>query len=326
MALNIKTLQEILPPKELELLISKIPAGNTSLWTYWPEFVERYLALGKSRVTVERVRDAMRLILRHTDLICIENFDNPNEVEKILLDLKEDRKMSDSSYNTYRKNINTYFIWLEKKEFIKENKIRKIERCKELSPEMTALTENQVDQIWTSACETGKTAIERARNRLFISLLMVIGARPCELLDLKNSDIDSNGRIRINGRKQKGKPRYYNLPPKAKDDLKNYLHLKNQMGRWREEKLFISLSKRSGWTEKGLRRFTRALSKKLKFRVQCYGFRRYVATTLFKQTGNINLVSKYLGHTRPQTTYRYIQDSPELNQKGMDIMSKKLAP
>jgi len=215
MTLSIETLKKILPDNELALTAKKVPAECTPLWFFWEEFVERYLALGKSQITVERVRDAFRLILRHTDLISIEDFNDPNKVEKTLLSLKETRKMSNSSYNTYRKNLNTYFIWLEKKEFIKENKIRKIERCKEPSPEMTALTEDQVKQIWALACETGKTQIERARNRLFISLLTVTGARPCELLSLKDADIKNKTEIKINGRKQKGKPRYYRLSNKA---------------------------------------------------------------------------------------------------------------
>ena len=94
------------------------------------------------------------------------------------------------------------------------------------------------------------------------------------------------------------------------------------MRRWKEENLFISISKRTGWTEKGLRGLLKKLSAKLGFKVTCYGFRRYVATKLYEKTNDLRLVSTHLGHTRISTTYRYIQNSSGLNQKGMDIMSE----
>jgi site-specific recombinase XerD len=169
-----------------------------------------------------------------------------------------------------------------------------------------------------------QTRLERLRNIFFIDLLRFTAARPAELLQLTDDSItaDLEGlALTIHGIKQKGKPRPYKLKGYAKDSYLNYIQQK-KAERPTEKKLFVSMSKRDGWTHQGVNQLMKRLSKELGFRVNCYGFRRSVATSLDEMGLSLDEIGTYLGHTRRSTTLRYIQESTKRTAKASDIMDK----
>lgn len=310
----------------LEEFSKHVNSGETPLWQYWPEFVEKYLRTGKSAVTVERVRDLLRFVIKTLNLYSIEQINTPKILEETLFTYKNSTHISNTTYNTYLKNLNTYFIWLYKHEYITTNNITKIDRCKEEINEQYILNEEQIKILIAHAHDRRQARLQRLRNVLFIDLLRFTGARPCELLNIQMKDITLEGdryKLTIRGKKQKGRNRYYYLPSYLRDSYESYVQ-RRSLYRENEPYLFISTSKQGPWTQKGMRGLFRALSKEVGFNVIAYGFRRYVATKLNANGLSMKDIGHFLGHSRASTTERYIERSCALTNKGAAIMGNQL--
>lgn len=318
-------LEVLLPQEEIEKFSKTIPEKERPIWKYWPEFVEKYLRTGKSQVTVKNVRDGLRFAIRQLKLLTIEQLNTPRLVEDALFDYKNKHKIKNNTYNTYRKNFNTYFIWLEKMEYIQINKIGKIEKCKGEQDEHLTLNHGQVKAVLAHVYDRKQTRLQRLRNIFFIDLLRFTGARPVELLELNVKDITKYGdgyRLTLRGKKQKGRDRCYQLAPFLRDSFEAYMNYRADI-RPNEEHLFVSSSRNTGWTYIGIRRFFGALSRELGFRITAYAFRRYVATRLYQEGVMLDKIGNYLGHTRITTTQRYIERTCALTNDCAEIMGKE---
>lgn len=255
-------------------------------------------------------------------ILTIEELNNSQVIEEALFEHKKQNNVKNSTYNSYRKNLNTFCIWLKKRKYIEENNILNVEKCKEAETEQLTLNEEQIQQIVAHIHDRRQTRLERLRNTLFINILRVTGARPCELLQLNMQDLKSCGNgylLVIRGRKQKGKSRYYNLPSSIRDSFELYMVYRERIGRM-EAKFFISSSKRSGWTQNGMKCLFAKLSKELNFKITAYAFRRFVATRLCNEGKSLEKIAMYLGHTRTSTTRRYIEQSGRLTEECAEVM------
>lgn len=312
----------LLSPEQRKSLQAGIPPGQTSLWEYWDIFQERYLEYGRSSVTVRNVRDALSFAMLRLGLLSLEQVNDSVALENALFAYKKSNSISNITYNTYLKNLNTYFMWLQKHRYISENNMPNVGRCKEEINEQYTLSEDQVKLIVGHVYSRQQSRLERFRNALFIQLLRYIGARPCELLALRYQDVRLVGgvyKITLQGRKQKGRLRYYLMDSVLRDAYEAYIAYRNDL-RPNENMLFISSSKPSGWTEKGMRGLFKRLSHELGFRVTAYGFRHYVATKLNAKGLAIRDIQHHLGHTRATTTERYIERDGGLTARGMEVM------
>jgi len=315
-------LQVLLPEAEIKAISQNIPANEVPVWYYWEEFVQKHLRTGKSETTVKNVRDALRLIIRRLDIFTIQQFNNPRLVEDALFSYMEENSIKHNTFNSYRKNLNTYGIWLGKMDYIDRNNIPKIAKCKAEYDENLTSTQEQVNAVVVRIRERKQTKLERLRNTFFIDLLRFTGARPCEFEDLKLKDIIKEGKgykLCLQGRKQKGRKRYYPLCSYVIDSFEAYMDFRS-IYRPNEDYLFVSAYKRVPWTYVGIKNLFASLSKELGFRVNSYSFRRYVATKLNSLDMPIENIRDYLGHTRVATTLRYIERSCVLTKDCAKVM------
>lgn len=314
----------LFPQKEKEEYLKKIPAGETPLWKHWEEFVQTRKYLGKSTATIESVRDGLRVIARHAGVYTIEQANNPQKMSEKLLQMKKERSHSHSSYNTYRKNLQTYFIWLARQGYISENNVSKIEKATEKRREQLVLSQKQVEQITGFLhAHTFTCRIERSRNIFLVDLLRFTGARPSEILDLKIESIQKKNKkewtLCIDGKKQKGRLRSYPMPRFLID---SYLHYVRQRADVRDHDwLFIS-RRGAKWTRSGINCFFKKISKEMGFRVNPYSFRRYVATYLDAEGVPLKGIMRHLGHTRVSTTELYIERSGRLTEESSNAMAQ----
>ncbi len=317
-----KKLTLLIPLEEKAKLEKKIPIGETPLWIHWEEYVKTRELLGKSSATVLGVRDGLRMIMRHAGILTIEQANNSRDTARKLLEMKEKRNQSCSTHNTYIKNLRSYFIWLDRQEYIKENKIPKIEKPTAKRKEQLVLDREQVKKVVEHVYSRKyATKIERPRNLFLINLLRFTGARPCELLDLEIGSIrkTKNGwQICIDGKKQKGRLRYYTLPQFVMD---SYLVYIQRRAIFRDHDwLFVS---RTGekWGASGINCLFKKISKEMGMHVNAYAFRRYVATQLDENGIDIKNIMRHLGHTRSSTTELYIERSGVLTKDSGECMA-----
>ncbi len=315
----------LFPKEELLKLSSNVKREGIPLWMYWAEFVRHWLREGKSEVTLGNVRDALRFVVHDLRLVTVEACNTPDILREALFDAKERRNWTSVTFNTYRKNLNTYFLWLERMEHIEENKLWKIAKCKEEINEQYTLDEGHIKSLLGHMKTRRQSRLERWRNDLFMGILVVTGARPIEMLGLQCRDIketrDGGYQVVIRGRKQKGRNRYYRMPSWVRDSYEMYIRIRQNLGR-DEPGLFVSSSKRTGWTNVGMRALFKKLSKELGFRVNAYAIRRYVATKLDTEGVDIKDIMNHLGHTRLSTTQKYIERSGVLTNRGVAVLEK----
>lgn len=315
----------LLDDNTLSDLSERLEGSETALWEHWEVFVTKSLLLGKSPSTIKGTRDTLRFLIRHTGIISVEAMNCPGVLDEQLFRLQFERGFGLNTRKTYIKNLNTYFIWLYRNHIIEVNNVERIERGRERAKEMPCLQREQVDRVLAHlATRPHSTALERARNQLMVDLLRFSGIRPCELLDLTTGAIyREKGRwvLAVKGRKQHARVRYYQCPGFIVDGFKHYMALRTEQQRW-EESLFISLSRRGeGLSVSGLQNLFKKLSRELGFRVNAYGFRRYVATQLSEKGVAREDMSRFLGHARFSTTDLYIERNCSLTANASAAMS-----
>lgn len=316
-------LLELLPKTGMEPISLTLPEDGTPLWKYWKEFVYDYLRTGRSEKTIQSTKDSLRMLLCHSPIRFLENFNDSKYISRVFQELKDRRNWSANTHNTHLKNIKTYFIWLLDQEYITENKLDRIRKHRVQIKEQNALTQEQVERVLGNIRTRRQSRLEYCRNMFFIDLLSLTGARPCELLEMTTDDIYFEGggyKAKIHGKKQKGRIRYYKLPSYLEAALHEYMRYRNLGGR-NETNLFISSSRKTGWTYNGLRKLFTAISKEVKFEVTPYSFRRYVATELNRRGLDMNKIADHLGHTRVSTTKLYIARSACLTSEGVDLLA-----
>lgn len=294
---------------------------------YYSDFAENYLDLGRSQLTVRNVKDAINFFMRHLSIKTIVQANDPRIISRAMSKVKEERGISPVTCNTYIKNLNTYFIWLERYDYLDKNRLRQVMRYTEPQKEQPTLSQEQVNALYFCINTRRQTKFQRLRNTFFIHLLTLTGARPCELAGLKVTDVirsKKSYKLKLQGKKQKGRPRYYNFPSFIRDSFEAYMNYRIIIQR-SEDPLFISCSKRRGWTEKGMRGLFKKLSRELGFKVGAYMIRRYVATKLYNDDMPIQKIADYLGHTRVSTTVRYIERSGYLTDDCVNQMESSLS-
>lgn len=320
---DLSPLTSLLSEEELEQYTKDIKEEETPLWKYWKEFVIDYLRSGYSEVTLQGVRDTVKFVIRRLNILSIEQCNSPKILKEALHTAKSERSWSNNTFNDVKKRLITYFKWLEEMEYIEENKITKIRKCKPINKEQCALNEAQIKELMEHLHSRRQTRLERWRNTLFFGLSTITGARATELLAIQCQDIEKvhdTYKIIIRGTKTDGRPRPYRFPSWLRDTYEMYLHVRQSLGR-EEPNLFVSTSKRTGWTRRGLYGLTKRLSKELGFKVTPHPIRRYVATQLDEANLELKDIMRHLGHNRLKTTEKYIQRSHRLTDKGVDILS-----
>ena len=332
---KIETLSQLLPENELKDALKKVPKGETPLWQYWEEFLEDFLDEDGSRHTVKAVRSFLAHLIRHTPAVSIEYCNNSRNVTKLLKQMKSERGFKNTTRNKYKNVLNTYFIWLEDMEYIEENKIRKVRKSKEESVEVYSLTGKQIEEIFFYIYESDQTPFVKKRGMLMFNIFRATGARQCEVLALKPSDIYFQPRtgkhpatwvIRLHRAKQKGSIDHLPIPQWVADSYLDFMEIRNKT-RANEEFLFVSQCKRdTGLTDKGVTYFLKQLESVLGFKITSRSFRTHVATRLMEEGKGIQDIAFYLGHKRISTTLRYIRKTPLMHRACADVMSDQINP
>jgi site-specific recombinase XerD len=320
--MNTETLKILLPPEELDLLMVELKPNHTPISAHWVEFVEKYLRTGKSEDTVKSVRDAIRMFLRTTTLRSIEEFNSAKILEDTLYELKDHRGLTFTTMNTYLKNLKTYFLWMERMDYIPSNNLGKVSKGTEKRGTVRVCSLELIQRTRGHIIVKAQNEFERTRNLFFFELICFTGARPIELerLNLNAIRKTSGGlKLCIEGAKQKGANRYYRLPKRIEELWERYLQKRHAVN-IRDDSLFSSNTQKSRWTRKGMTRFFTHLSRDLGEKVNPYAIRRFVATQLYEKGMPVDRIAGYMGHTRPDTTLKYIEESCVRTKEGTDVM------
>lgn len=157
------------------------------------------------------------------------------------------------------------------------------------------------------------------RNRAALETFFSTGARISELINIKMSDIDKNGRIFIKGKGKK--ERFVYLTPRAQRHIKRYLEVRAGgespylFVPYRGKNVNLKTKKLSpNYLEEKIKKYREILG--LSIPVTPHGLRRAFATYLAEGGASPAAIQMLLGHESLDTTTRYIRTSNRFAEKS----------
>lgn len=237
------------------------------------------------QVTVERLFKSIKTPVRKQ---------TTEEIRKYLSDYQKINNCSKVTVDNIRRNISSFFSWLEEEDYILKSPMRRIHKIK---------TKQQVKEIISDeVIEKLRDNCSCARDLAMIDLLYSTGVRVGELVNLDISDIDFEAReCIVFGKGDKERKVYFDA--KAKLHLLNYLSTRNDTN----PALFVTLdSPHSRLKISGVEIRIRQLGRKLNLtKIHPHKFRRTMATRAIDRGMPIEQVQKILGHSQIDTTMQY---------------------
>ena len=230
-----------------------------------------YVSIGKSikAITTEDLRSYL------------SDYQSSNDVSKVTID-------------NIRRNLSSFFSWLEDENYILKSPVRRIHRVKAADSIKETYTDEDLEKL--------RDSCDELRDLALIDILASTGMRVGELVRLNRSDINFNEReCVVFGKGDKERIVYFDA--RTKIHLQNYLNSRSDDN----SALFVSLKApyirlEIGGVESRLKKLGEALKIE---KVHPHKFRRTMATTAIDKGMPIEQVQKLLGHEKIDTTLHY---------------------
>ncbi len=261
---------------------------------------EEYLKLFLEAKRIEGCSDRTIQYYRVTIQHLIRNVETPIRkitTEELRSYLVAYQKMNDCSKVTVdniRRNISSFFSWLEEEDYILKSPMRRIHKIKTKTVVKETISDEGIEKL--------RDHCRESRDLAMIDMLYSTGIRVGELVNLNINDIDFEQReCVVFGKGDKERRVYFDA--KAKIHLMDYIRSRTDGN----PALFVTLDapydrlKISG-VEIRLRELGRSVGIG---RIHPHKFRRTMATRAIDKGMPIEQVQKILGHSQIDTTMQY---------------------
>ena len=284
--------------KKLQEVIIKTFAENEVAKTDIPneEFLKMFLTAKRIEGCSERTIEYYQATVMHL-LSKIETNVRKVTTEEIREYLSEYQKWNNCSNVTVdniRRNISSFFSWLEEEDYILKSPMRRIHKIKTKTVVKNVISDEDIEKLRDNCKEKRDLAI--------IDLLYSTGIRVGELVNLNIDDVDFEGReCVVYGKGDKERRVYFDA--KAKIHLKEYIENRTDSNK----ALFVTLDAPYDRLKiSGVEIRLRELGRKLNLtRIHPHKFRRSMATRAIDKGMPIEQVQKILGHSQIDTTMQY---------------------
>ena len=216
------------------------------------------------------------------------------EIRNYLVDYQQHGGCSKVTIDNIRRNISSFFSWLEEEDYILKSPMRRIHKIRTKTVVKEVISDENMEKM--------RDACEEVRDLAIIDLLYSTGIRVGELVRLDITDINMEQReCVVFGKGDKERRVYFDA--KAKIHLMDYLASRTD----KNPALFVSLNGRHKRLEiSGVEIRLRRLGRKLSLeRIHPHKFRRTMATRAIDKGMPIEQVQKILGHSQIDTTMQY---------------------
>lgn len=286
---QMKKLQEVLLRNLSDNAVSKEDIDNTE---YLQMFLDAKKIEGCSGRTIDYYRSTIEKFLIKVNAKIRKI--TTEQIRNYLADYQKINNCSRVTVDNVRRNISSFFSWLEEEDYILKSPTRRIHKIK---------TKKKVKEIISDeAIERLRDNCTCKRDLAIIDMLYSTGIRVGELVNLNIEDIDFEAReCIVFGKGDKERRVYFDA--KAKLHLQNYIQSRVDDNK----ALFVTLDapydrlKISG-VEIRIRNLGRSLNIN---KVHPHKFRRTMATRAIDKGMPIEQVQKILGHSQIDTTMQY---------------------
>lgn len=286
---QMKKLQEVLLKNMKEQEDSISEATNY-------DYLEMFIAAKKIEGCSDRTVAYYKVTVEHL-LKCI---DTPirkittDEIRSYLAKYQEKSGCSKTTVDNIRRNISSFFSWLEEEDYILKSPMKRIHKIKTVQPVKETISDELIERL--------RDACLCKRDLAMVDLLYSTGIRVGELVRLNVDDISFEEReCVVFGKGDKERKVYF--------DAKTKLHLQDYLKERNDDNpaLFVTLDaphqrlKISG-VEIRIRRLGRSVNAE---KIHPHKFRRTMATRAIDKGMPIEQVQKILGHSQIDTTMQY---------------------
>lgn len=260
------------------------------------ELLERFIASkkleGRSEKTLKYYKNTVDKMLGIID----KNVKavTTDDLRKYLSDYQSRPTVSKQSVDNIRRNLSSFFTWLEDENYILKSPVRRIHKIKTSKTVKETYSDDEMERLRDSCTEI--------RNLAMIELLSSTGMRVGELVLLNIDDINFNEReCIVLGKGDKERIVYF--------DARTKLHLLEYLKRRVDNNPALFVGLRSphnrlgiGGIELMIRKLGRSIGVK---NCHPHKFRRTMATVAIDKGMPIEQVQKLLGHEKIDTTLHY---------------------
>lgn len=286
---QMKKLQEVL----LEELTENEPQQKTvSNKEYLALFLDAKRIEGCSERTLQYYRVTITHLLSHIETPIRKI--TTDEIRTYLVNYQKINNCSKVTVDNVRRNISSFFSWLEEEDYILKSPMRRIHKIKTKTVVKEVISDEAMEMMRDNCTEL--------RDLAMIDLLYSTGIRVGELVNLNIANVDFEHReCVVYGKGDKERRVYFDA--KAKIHLQNYLEERTDDN----PALFVTLdAPHERLKISGVEIRVRGLGKSLGLtRIHPHKFRRTMATRAIDKGMPIEQVQKILGHSQIDTTMQY---------------------
>ena len=287
--MQLKKLQEVLLKRLQEQDEQVEPARND-------EYLEMFINAKKIEGCSERTLKYYRSSVQHM----FSRIETPvrkittEQLREYLTGYQKINNCGKSTVDNIRRNISSFFSWLEEEDHILKSPMRRIHKIKTKTKVKETISDEDIERL-RDHCEV-------TRDIAIIDLLYSTGIRVGELVNLDIKDINFEQReCIVYGKGEKERRVYFDA--KAKLHLQNYISSRKD----NNPALFVTLdAPHERLKISGVEIRLRELGRKLNLtRIHPHKFRRTMATRAIDKGMPIEQVQKLLGHSQIDTTMHY---------------------
>lgn len=286
---QMKKLQEVLLRTFTEHEATKSEVSNQE---YLQLFLDAKKIEGCSERTIQYYRTTVERLLANVTTPIRKM--TTEEIRHYLVDYQKINDCSKVTVDNVRRNISSFFSWLEEEDYILKSPMKRIHKIKTKQQVKETISDEAIEQL--------RDNCNCPRDLAMIDLLYSTGIRVGELVNLNIDDVDFEAReCVVFGKGDKERKVYFDA--KAKIHLQEYLNARTDSN----PALFVTLDspfdrlKISG-VEIRMRRLGRSLNME---KIHPHKFRRTMATRAIDKGMPIEQVQKLLGHSQIDTTMQY---------------------
>lgn len=260
------------------------------------EYLKMFIDAKQIEGCSERTLQYYRVTIEHM----LGSIDTPirkittDEIRGYLVDYQKVNNCSKVTVDNVRRNMSSFFSWLEEEDYILKSPMRRIHKIKTKQPVKETITDEMIEKLRDNC-----TCV---RDLAMIDLLYSTGIRVGELVGLNISDIDFEEReCIVFGKGDKERRVYFDA--KAKLHLQEYIESRTDDN----PALFVTLDAPHARLKiSGVEIRVRELGRKLNIdKIHPHKFRRTMATRAIDKGMPIEQVQKILGYSQIDTTMQY---------------------
>ncbi len=286
---QMKKLQEVLLRNLSE---TETPGESTGNQDYLQLFLDAKKIEGCSERTLQYYRVTIEKLLCKIE-VPIRKI-STEQIRAYLAEYQQTNNCSKVTVDNVRRNISSFFSWLEEEDYILKSPMRRIHKIKTKQQVKEIISDEAIERLRDSCC--------CPRDLAMIDLLYSTGIRVGELVNLNIADIDFEAReCVVFGKGDKERRVYFDA--KAKLHLQDYLNSRSD----ENPALFVTLdSPYARLRISGVEIRIRELGRRLNLsKIHPHKFRRTMATRAIDKGMPIEQVQKILGHSQIDTTMQY---------------------